>query len=70
MAERIRDDMDGLHFEVGDPRALATTMRRACTEEGLWERLVRALPVSPSRGEMLAGYRDVYQIPQATDRAA
>ena len=43
MAERIRHDVDGLLFQVADPRSLARTMRRACTEEGLWERLVAGI---------------------------
>ena len=42
--ERIQHDVDGLHFQMGDSRALAETIRRACTEEGIWERLVAALP--------------------------
>ena len=40
MKERITDGVDGLHFNVGDARSLAEVMRRACTEEGLWEKLV------------------------------
>jgi glycosyltransferase involved in cell wall biosynthesis len=60
MAERVHDGVDGLHFEVGDPRALASILRLACTDSGLWERLVAALPAPTSRGEMLAGYRRVY----------
>ena len=39
-AERIRDGVDGLHFEIGDPNALAQTLRRACTENGLWNHIV------------------------------
>ena len=34
MKERIRHEVDGLHFNVGDARSLAETMRRACTEDG------------------------------------
>ena len=59
-AERIRHEVDGLHFEMGDARALARTIRRACTEEGLWERLAAALPEPPRRETMVAGYRAVY----------
>ncbi|HEV2099600.1 MAG TPA: glycosyltransferase, partial [Stellaceae bacterium] len=39
MGERIADEVNGLHFRVGDPRALAAAMHRAATEPGLWERL-------------------------------
>jgi glycosyltransferase involved in cell wall biosynthesis len=59
-AERIRDDVDGLLFPVGDARALAETMRRACEEHGLYERLSAALPKPPARGEMISGYLQVY----------
>ncbi len=61
MAERVRDGVDGLHFEIGDARALAAAIRRACTEPGLWERLAAALPAPPGREEMVAGYRKVYK---------
>lgn len=62
-AERVDDDVFGLHFQIGDPQALAFVIRRACTEKNLWDRLVSAMPKVPSRGEMLSGYRDVYKIP-------
>jgi glycosyltransferase involved in cell wall biosynthesis len=39
MAEKVTDGVDGLHFRANDPTSLATTMRRAATEPGLWERL-------------------------------
>ena len=59
-AERTRHDVDGLHFEMGDARALARTIRRACTEVGLWERLVESLPEPPRRDAMVMGYRELY----------
>jgi glycosyltransferase involved in cell wall biosynthesis len=61
MAERVTDEVDGLHFEMGDPRALATVMRRACTEDGLWQRLHDALPQPPTREEMADGYLRLYR---------
>lgn len=60
MAERIADGTDGLLFEVGDPRELARTMRRACTEEGLWERLHAGIRLPPSRDEMVDGFMALY----------
>jgi glycosyltransferase involved in cell wall biosynthesis len=44
MAEKVRDGVDGLHFRVGDPESLATTIRRAVTTPGLWERLREGIP--------------------------
>ena len=39
MAERVANEVDGLHFEMGDPASLARAMKRAATEEGLWSSL-------------------------------
>jgi glycosyltransferase involved in cell wall biosynthesis len=60
MAERVVDEGNGLHFQVGDPRALASVMRRACTEDQLWERLSAALPEPPSLTAMVSTFRSVY----------
>ncbi len=60
MAERVTDEVDGLHFEMGDASALAQTLRRAATEEGLWDRLVTKLPRPPTRDAMVDGFRTLY----------
>ncbi len=60
MAERNVHDMFALNFQMGDHRALADTMRRACGEDGLWDRLSAALPAPPSRDVMVDGYLAVY----------
>ncbi len=60
--ERIRHDVDGLLFQVADPRSLARTMHRACTEEALWERLVSAVPMPPTRDSMVAAFHDLYAV--------
>ena len=39
MAEKVRDSVDGLHFEVRNPLDLAETMIRAAVEPGLWQKL-------------------------------
>jgi len=59
--ERIRHDVDGLHFQLGDPRSLADTIRRAATEEWLWERLRDNLPEPPSRPDMARKFLDLYE---------
>ncbi len=58
--ERIQHDVDGLLFQVADARALARTMKRACTEAGLWERLVESLPEPPARETMVEKFIEVY----------
>jgi glycosyltransferase involved in cell wall biosynthesis len=61
MAERVQHEVGGLLFPMGDARALAATMHRACTENGLWDRLVAGLPQPPTREAMVAGFADVYR---------
>jgi glycosyltransferase involved in cell wall biosynthesis len=61
MAERVTHEVDGLHFEMGDAVSLAATIRRACTEDGLWERLHAAVPEPPSRAAMADGYLALYE---------
>ncbi|HVH79871.1 MAG TPA: glycosyltransferase, partial [Stellaceae bacterium] len=61
MAERVSDGVDGLHFEMGDAAALARTIRRAATEDGLWERLHKGLPRPPAREDMINGFIGVYR---------
>jgi glycosyltransferase involved in cell wall biosynthesis len=60
MAERVNDEVDSLLFEMADPWALAAVMHRACTEDGLWQRLHEALPQPPSRAAMADGYLRQY----------
>ena len=44
MAEKVTDEVNGLHFRAGDPQSLASTIRRAATTPGLWERLCEGIP--------------------------
>jgi glycosyltransferase involved in cell wall biosynthesis len=59
--ERVVDGKDGLHFAVGDVRALAEVIRRAAAEEGLWERIAAGVEAPTSREAMVAGYLDLYR---------
>jgi glycosyltransferase involved in cell wall biosynthesis len=61
MAERVKDEEDGLLFDMGDARSLAAVMQRACTEGGLWQRLHDAVPKPPSRAAMADGYLALYR---------
>jgi glycosyltransferase involved in cell wall biosynthesis len=60
-AERVTDGVDGLLFALGDARALAETMRRACSEAGLWDRLVLGITPPPARETMVAGFLELYR---------
>jgi glycosyltransferase involved in cell wall biosynthesis len=44
MAEKVTNELNGLHFSVGDADSLAAVIERAATEEGLWERLCEGIP--------------------------
>jgi glycosyltransferase involved in cell wall biosynthesis len=63
MKERITDGVDGLHFNVGDARSLAEIMRRACTEKGLWEKLVAGIKAPMNREAMTSSFCQIYQYP-------
>jgi glycosyltransferase involved in cell wall biosynthesis len=39
MAEKVANEVNGLHFGSGNPESLAATLRRAAGTPGLWERL-------------------------------
>ena len=63
--ERVRDEVDGLHFQVGDAQSLADTMRRACTEAGLWNKLSQGIAAPASRDLMVGQYVSLYRLPSA-----
>jgi glycosyltransferase involved in cell wall biosynthesis len=44
MAEKVTDEVNGLHFRVGDADSMAAAIERAATEEGLWARLREGIP--------------------------
>jgi glycosyltransferase involved in cell wall biosynthesis len=60
LGERISHEKDGLLFDVADASALAQTIRRACTEEGLWERLVKGITPPASVEIMVDKYLSIY----------
>ncbi len=61
MAEMVRDGVDGLHFPVGDPAALADTLKRATEEPGLWQRLVDAIAPPPSMEDAADAHEALYR---------
>ena len=44
MAEKVANEVNGLHFRVGDPAGMAAAIERAASEPGLWERLRDGIP--------------------------
>ncbi len=61
MRERIGDDVDGLLFAAGDAQALAETMLRAASEDGLHERLVAGIRPPPGQAPMVQGMLAAYR---------
>ena len=59
MAEKVRHDVDGLHFAVGDPESLADAMARCLSEPGLWSRLAAAIPEILSIDEAVDMHRNL-----------
>lgn len=63
MAEKVQDEVNGLHFRLGDPVDLAKILERAATEEGLWQRLASAISrpfsVEEAVSQCLAMYGDI-----------
>jgi glycosyltransferase involved in cell wall biosynthesis len=60
MQERVRNEIDGLHFGAGDPRSLAAVIRRAATEEALWHGLVSGIQPQAGRDGMVEDMLIVY----------
>ena len=61
MKERITDGVNGLYFNVGDPRSLAEIMRRACTEEGICDKLAAGIETPMGREKMADQFCELYQ---------
>ncbi len=58
--EMVRDGVNGLLFQGSDAGDLARTMRRAASENGLWERLSAAIPPLPSLAEAVDRHLALY----------
>jgi glycosyltransferase involved in cell wall biosynthesis len=56
MREKVRDGVDGLHFEVRNPLHLAETMVRAATEAGLWQNLKANIREPPTLNQCADSY--------------
>lgn len=65
MKERITHESDGLLFEMGDPRALASVIRRASEDASLWDKLAAGIRLPPGRDEMVDAFCDLYAAPPA-----
>ena len=68
MAEKIRDEADGLHFRAASPESLADKLCRALREDELWSRLSAGTPTPPDlrafAADHLALYREIAARPE------
>ena len=77
MAEKITDEVDGLHFRSGSPEDLVDCMTRALSEPGLWERLRSGIKKPLSHVDCANQHLALYQrliaergVPTPANRAA
>ena len=63
VGERVRHDIDGLLFDVGDATSLMQTFHRCVTEEGLHARLAAASPGVPPVLDVVEAHCAVYGVP-------
>ena len=61
LAEKVQNEVNGLHFTVGDPGILASVIERAVTEPGLWERLRAGIPRVYTIDEHVSSLADLYR---------
>jgi glycosyltransferase involved in cell wall biosynthesis len=60
MAEKVTHQVNGLHFNVGSPAALAETILAASTTAGLWDRLQAGIPGIFTMSEHVANLTRIY----------
>jgi glycosyltransferase involved in cell wall biosynthesis len=60
MAELVSDGVNGLHVRPADAGSLARAMRRAAQEDGLWQRLMAAIPPVPSINDSVKQHMNLY----------
>jgi glycosyltransferase involved in cell wall biosynthesis len=61
MAEKVSHEVNGLHFRASDPVALAATIERAVSEEGLWDRLRAGVPEPHTMDEHVETLTEIYR---------
>jgi glycosyltransferase involved in cell wall biosynthesis len=60
MAEKVGDDVDGLHFRAGDPGSLARALETAVGSHGLWDTLRSQVPAIYDMDSHIDSLRALY----------
>jgi glycosyltransferase involved in cell wall biosynthesis len=61
MAEKVTNEVNGLHFAPSNASSLAAVIERAATEPGLWERLRGGIPEILTVEDHIGNLIGVYQ---------
>jgi glycosyltransferase involved in cell wall biosynthesis len=61
MAEKVTDEVNGLHFRRGNAHSLAAAMRRAADTPGLWKKLRRGIPKVQTMDEHVGRLSEHYR---------
>jgi glycosyltransferase involved in cell wall biosynthesis len=61
MAEKVTNEVNGLHFTPGDAAGLAAAIERAASEPGLWDRLQAGIPDVLTVDEHIANLTRIYR---------
>lgn len=61
MAEKVENNVTGLHFKVRNAISLAATMKKACLETDLWEKLVANIGPRLSIEDCAKKYVSIYE---------
>ncbi len=62
MAEKVREGVDGLHFQAGHAESLAEALRRAISEPGLWDRLRAGVRPPTGAAEAARQHADLFEL--------
>lgn len=60
MAEKVEDGVDGLHFQAGNPHALASVIRESSARVSLWDELTKRIGVQTNRSSEIQDYLRLY----------
>ena len=61
MAEKVTDGVNGMHFRVGDPASLASTIRRAVQSPTTWDEMCSRIPPIYSLEDQVAKLTTLYR---------
>lgn len=61
MAEKVRDGVDGLHFQAGSAASLSDVMAQAVEDPALWPRLAQGVPKTVAAEDAARAHLELYR---------